>query len=200
MAGDPKTVVVTEDFCNACGTPRVDVHHQNFPEMRVSGESPNQAAGGLLARLESNLRAVSDPLHRTPVQRAIVDVQAFIHQDTPGQPKLSKVIDVRAAGAPEPGASPSSLAKTGTLEVRRLTLPKGRTIPTHHAPGEITVHCLEGRIAFTASGETRDMGPGQLIVLAAGEPHSLVGLEDSTVLVTKVLPKPREQEHPPCKP
>ena len=77
--------------------------------------------------------------------------------------------------------------KTETLEVRRLTLPKGRAIPTHHAPGEITVHCLEGRIAFTANGETRDVGAGQLIVLAAGEPHSLVGLEDSTVLVTKVL-------------
>ncbi len=27
-----------------------------------------------------------------------------------------------------------------------------------------------------------------MIVLAAGEPHSLVGLEDSSVLVTKVLP------------
>jgi len=31
------------------------------------------------------------------------------------------------------------------------------------------------------------VGAGQLIVLAAGEPHSLVGLEDSSVLVTKVL-------------
>jgi hypothetical protein len=27
-----------------------------------------------------------------------------------------------------------------------------------------------------------------MIVLAAGEPHSLVGLEHSSVLVTKVLP------------
>ena len=27
-----------------------------------------------------------------------------------------------------------------------------------------------------------------MLVLAAGEPHSLVGLEDSSVLVTKVLP------------
>ena len=83
--------------------------------------------------------------------------------------------------------APSRLAKTETLEIRRLILPKGREIPTHHARGEITVHCLEGRIAFTASGTTREVRAGQLIVLAAGEPHSLVGLEDSTVLVTKVL-------------
>lgn len=182
-------VVVTEEFCNACGTPRVNVHHQSFPEMRISSESPNQAVDGLLVRLESNLSAVSDPLHREPVQVAIADVQAFINQDTVRQPKpkLSEVIDVRAASASEPGASPSSLVKSETLEVRRLTLPKGRRIPTHHASGEISVHCLEGRIAFTANGETREVGAGQLIVLTVGEPHSLVGLEDSTVLVTKVL-------------
>jgi hypothetical protein len=135
MTGDPRMVVVTEEFCNACGTPRVEVHHQSFPEMRISGESPNQAADGLLVRLESNLSAVSDPLHRAPVQVAIADVQAFIARDTVRQPKLSEVIDVRAASASEPDASPSSLVKSETLEVRRLTLPKGRRIPTHHASG-----------------------------------------------------------------
>ncbi len=187
MTGDPKMVVVTEEFCNACGAPRVDVHHQSFPEMRISGDSLDRAVDGLATRLESNLSAVSDPLHRAPVQRAIADVNAFIDRDIAGQPKLSEVIDVRAAGGPEPGASPRSLVKTQTLEVRRLTLPKGRAIPTHHAPGEITVHCLDGRVAFTANGETRELSAGQLIALAAGEPHSIVGLEDSTVLVTKVL-------------
>jgi len=187
MSCNPEMVVVTEEFCNACGTPRVNVHHQSFPEMRISGESPDQAVDELAIRLKSNLTAASDPMHRAPVQLAIADVQAFIDRDTVRQPKLSEVIDVRGAGAAEPGASPKSLVKTKTLEVRRLTLPKGRTIPTHHASGEIAVHCLEGRIAFTADAETRDVGAGQLIVLAAGEPHSLVGVEDSTVLVTKVL-------------
>jgi quercetin dioxygenase-like cupin family protein len=104
------------------------------------------------------------------------------------QPKLSEVIDVRTAGSASPGAPSSTLAKTAALEVRRLTLPKGREIPTHHARGEITVHCLEGRIAFTADRTTRELGAGQMLVLAAGEPHSVVGLEDSAVLVTKVLP------------
>jgi quercetin dioxygenase-like cupin family protein len=187
MTGDPKMIVVTEEFCNACGTHRVDVHHQSFPEMRISNDSLDRAVDGLATRLESNLGAVSDPLHRAPVQLAIADANAFIDRETTGQPKLSEVIDARAAGAPEPGASPRSLLKTQTLEVRRLTLPKGRAIPTHHAPGEITVHCLDGRVAFTANGETRELSAGQLIALAAGEPHSIVGLEDSTVLVTKVL-------------
>jgi len=103
------------------------------------------------------------------------------------QSKLSEVIDIRSAGAPASGGPSTMLAKTSALEVRRLTLPKGREIPTHKATGEITVHCLEGRIAFTSGETTRDLGPGQMILLAAGEPHSLVGLEDSTVLVTKLL-------------
>jgi quercetin dioxygenase-like cupin family protein len=104
------------------------------------------------------------------------------------QKKMSEVIDIHPTD-PGPAGSPSStLAKTATLEVRRLTLPRGREIPTHHARGEITVHCLEGRIAFTADGTTRELGAGQMLALAAGEPHSVVGLEDSAVLVTKVLP------------
>jgi quercetin dioxygenase-like cupin family protein len=101
---------------------------------------------------------------------------------------LSEVIDVHSAGAAASVGPSTILAKTATLEVRRLSLSKGREIPTHHAPGEITVHCLAGRIAFTAAGTTRELGAGQLIVLAAGEPHSLVSREDSTVLVTRVLP------------
>jgi quercetin dioxygenase-like cupin family protein len=104
------------------------------------------------------------------------------------RPKLSEVIDIRSTEAAASGGPSTILAKTTALEVRRLTLSKGREIPTHKATGEITVHCLEGRIAFTSGETTRDVGPGQLILLAAGEPHSLVGLEDSTVLVTKILP------------
>lgn len=104
------------------------------------------------------------------------------------EPKLSEVVDVRAGGSSTPGALATLLAKSQTLEVRRLNLAKGREVPTHQARGEITVHCLEGRITFTAGATTRELGAGQLIVLAAAEPHSLAALEDATVLVTKVNP------------
>jgi quercetin dioxygenase-like cupin family protein len=101
--------------------------------------------------------------------------------------KQSDVVDIRSGGFSAPGSLASIVAKTKTLEIRRLNLAKGREIPPHHARGEITVHCLEGRIAFTSDGATRELGAGQLLVLPAGVPHSLVGLEDATVLVTKVL-------------
>jgi quercetin dioxygenase-like cupin family protein len=200
MTAAPKTVVVTEELCNACGAPRVNVHHQSFPELRISGESPDRALDELATRLEANLAAVSDPMHRAPVELAIADIQGFINRDTVSeaavsQAKLSEVIDVlavgapgqAAVGAPDQAVAPSMLAKTETLELRRLFLPKGREIPTHQARGEITVHCLKGWIAFTAGETMREVRAGQLIVLAAGEPHSLVALEDSSVLVTKVL-------------
>lgn len=104
------------------------------------------------------------------------------------QPKLSEAIDVGTAGTASPGSPSVLLAKTATLELRRLNLPRGQEVPTHYARGEITVHCLEGRIAFNADGDTRELTAGQLIHLAAGEPHSVVGLENAKVLVTKVLP------------
>lgn len=102
--------------------------------------------------------------------------------------KLSEVIDIRSASQTPSGGPSRVLAKAETLEVRLLTLAKGREIPPHHARGEITVHCLEGRIAFTAAGATHELGQGQMLFLAAGQPHTLVGLEDAVVLVTKVLP------------
>ena len=143
MSSNESMVVVTEDSCNACGTHRVDVHHQSFPEMRVRGESGQQAAENLITRLESNLDAVSDPSHREPVRLAIADVRAFLNRETVSQPKLSEVIDVRIGGAVTSAATPSMLAKTASLEVRRLTLAKDQQIPTHQARGEITVHCLD---------------------------------------------------------
>lgn len=88
-----------------------------------------------------------------------------------------------------PGMKTTTLVKTGDLEVIRLVVPAGKEIPTHNAPGEITVQCLEGRVLFTAHGQARELGAGQFLYLSAAEPHSLQGIEDSSLLVTICLPK-----------
>lgn len=80
MTGDQRKVVVTAGWCSICGTPRVKVHHQSFPEMQISGESLDQAVNELIDLLEANVVAVSDPLHRTPVVLAIADVQSFVNE------------------------------------------------------------------------------------------------------------------------
>ena len=88
------------------------------------------------------------------------------------------------------GASKTkTLVKTDNLELIRLVLPAGKEIPTHQAPGEITVQCLEGKVAFTAEGTTRELSPGQVLCLTAGEPHGVKGIENSSLLVTLLRSK-----------
>jgi len=83
----------------------------------------------------------------------------------------------------------TTLLKTADLELIRLILPAGKEIPSHKAPGEITVQCLEGRVAFIAEGKTQELTPGQLLYLDASLPHAVKGIEDSALLVTLLLGK-----------
>ena len=85
-------------------------------------------------------------------------------------------------------AKSATLVKTRNLEVLRLVLPKGKEIPSHKAPGEITVQCIEGRVVFTCHGKSPERLPGDLLYLDASEPHALAAREASVLLVTLLLP------------
>jgi hypothetical protein len=96
------------------------------------------------------------------------------------QAKLSDVIDVRHPGPAPPGAPSSTLAKTPTLEVRRLVLARGQEVPTHQAPGEITVYCLGAdrvhrRRHDARAGGGPDARPGRRGAPFARRPGGLVG-------------------------
>jgi quercetin dioxygenase-like cupin family protein len=110
---------------------------------------------------------------------AIPDVQ-------PGE-----VIDVRPLGPALAEARTTHLVKAEGLEILRLVVPRDKAIPTHQAKGAITVQCLEGRVTFTVEGVPRDLQAGQLLYLREGQPHSLRGIEDSSLLVTKAMPRPK---------
>jgi len=101
--------------------------------------------------------------------------------------KSGEVIDIRPLRSELAQAKTMTLAKTKTLEIIRLVIPSGKDIAEHKAHGEITVQCLEGRVAFTVGETTRELEAGQLLYLLSGEPHSLHGIEDSSVLVTILL-------------
>ena len=105
-----------------------------------------------------------------------------------------EVVNVRPLGATLATTETKALVKTKTLEVIRMVVPAGKEIPTHKAKGEIIVQCLEGNIAFIAEGKTQDLSSGQLLYLAAGEPHSLKGIEGSSLLVTILLTKDKSPE------
>ena len=59
----------------------------------------------------------------------------------------------------------SPCSKPHELEVMRLVMPAGKTMPSHWVKGEITVHCLEGEVDLTAHGQTQRMKAGQLVWL-----------------------------------
>ena len=75
------------------------------------------------------------------------------------------------------------------MEVIRLVVPAGKEIAEHKAKGEIVVQCLEGRVAFTAFGKAQNLEAGKLLYLPTGEPHTVKGVEDASLLLTILLPK-----------
>lgn len=101
----------------------------------------------------------------------------------------TEVIDLSPLGDDVHQTPTTTLIKTDSLEVIRLVLPAGKAIKPHHVAGEITVQCLEGRVAFHAEESNIELTTGTMIYLAGSTVHSLKAVEDSTVLVTILLPR-----------
>jgi quercetin dioxygenase-like cupin family protein len=99
-----------------------------------------------------------------------------------------EVIDLHVAPHADTGGVSTSLLKTAGMQLLRLVLPAGHTLPEHHVAGEITVHCLAGEIILDVGGRTSRMIAGQLTALPGGQPHALRAVQDATVLVTLLHP------------
>ncbi len=100
----------------------------------------------------------------------------------PGQP-----VDVSPLGPRLAGEKTVALFKSEQLEVIRLVLQAGKALPPHKVPGEITIHCLEGRMAVGADGTQHVLAAGQLLYLGGDVLHDVRALEDASALVTIVL-------------
>ncbi len=98
--------------------------------------------------------------------------------------------DLRPLGDLLAGSKTAALLKAQQLELIRLVLPAGKGLPEHAAPGEITVLCIEGKVEFSTRGALHPMRGGDLIHLAAGEPHALAATEHSQLLLTICLESP----------
>ena len=97
--------------------------------------------------------------------------------------QLETPVDIRPARTEYKQLKAENLLRTKAAEVVRLIVPQGKEIPPHRAPGELLVQCIEGRIAFTAMGETRELTAGQMIHLPPDKHHALRSLEDSSLLL-----------------
>jgi quercetin dioxygenase-like cupin family protein len=86
-----------------------------------------------------------------------------------------------------PTEKTAALFKARDLEVIRLVLLAGRSLPPHKVPGDITIHCLEGRLRVEADGDAKELHPGELMFLAGDVVHAVQALTDASALVTIAL-------------
>jgi quercetin dioxygenase-like cupin family protein len=103
--------------------------------------------------------------------------------------KPGEVMDVRPLGSALASTQTKTLIRAEQVEVIRLIVPAGKQIEEHKAKGEIVVQCLEGRVAFTVFGKTQSLEAGTFLYLPKGEPHSVKGVENASLLLTILLPK-----------
>ena len=98
-----------------------------------------------------------------------------------------EAINVQPLGARLRSERTVALFKSEDLELMRLVLPAGKSLPPHKVSGEITVQCIEGRIDVTVDGKSHVLCAGQLLYLAGDVLHGVVALEDASALVTVAL-------------
>lgn len=102
-----------------------------------------------------------------------------------GQP-----VDVRPMGDRLRQEKAVALFKSEDLEVMRLIVLAGKSIPPHAVPGEITIQCIEGQVAITAQeGRSIALEAGQILFLGGGVVHGVEAARDSQILVTISLRK-----------
>src|SRR5688500_16446378 len=89
-----------------------------------------------------------------------------------------KVVDLHVYDAdvpigPEHGAS--------RLFIWCLPLAHDAFLSAHHQGGEELFRILYGRLRFTVENETRNVGPGEVVIVPQGVEHSYVALEETEV-------------------
>ena len=101
---------------------------------------------------------------------------------SPGQ-----ALDVRPLGGRLSTDKTSALFKSVDLEVMRLVLLAGKSLPQHKVPGEITIHCLEGSLDVELDDATVRLEARELLFLTGNATHGVKAVTDASALVTIAL-------------
>lgn len=91
----------------------------------------------------------------------------------------------------QPNAKPTrTLAQGPGWRILLVDLRNGGELPTHSAPGAITVHCLEGHADFAVKGELTPLHAGDLLCVEAHVPHAVKAPGGAVLLVHLTLNVP----------
>ena len=102
----------------------------------------------------------------------------------PGQ-----LVDVQPLGSQLSEARSTAVFKTDGLEVMRIVLPAGKSIPAHQVKGEMTIHCLEGEVDLVAGGQSQRMKAAQMVWLQGSVEYAFTAVRNASLLVTIVFRK-----------
>jgi cytochrome c553 len=78
MADIQSRVIVGDSVCARCAVPTKQVHHRDFPEIRVEGGSVAEGAAQLAERLARARENIGSVWHREAIEQAMADVAAFL--------------------------------------------------------------------------------------------------------------------------
>ncbi len=95
-----------------------------------------------------------------------------------------EVVDLRPLGPRLSRARTHAIVRTSSFEAVRLVVPAGVEIPSHKVPGRITLQCIEGHAQLVLTDQTIDLRSGDWIYLDGNEPHSVEGIENTSLLLT----------------
>lgn len=98
--------------------------------------------------------------------------------------KAGEVICVGPLGSDLESTQTATLVKTEDLQIVRLIIKAGKSLPNHTAPGILIVQCLEGRVIFKCLEKTHELTSGDLLHLPNAEPHAVECLETAALLLT----------------
>lgn len=96
----------------------------------------------------------------------------------------NQIISLQPLGAQLQQVESHALLKTAQLEVLRIVLPAGKTLPEHAVPGDITLQCLEGRAQLRAGGTQQPLQAHDFVYLVGQVAHEITALTDCCLLVT----------------
>jgi len=101
-----------------------------------------------------------------------------------------QVLDLAGMVEAGPGQVVSrTLAQNSAVSITLFAFDKGEEISTHKSEGDAMVTVLEGTGRFTVHGVEHVAHKGEALVMPAGKPHAVFGLEAFKMLLVVVFPQ-----------